>query len=1154
MYRVANPYMDAGYTGLGEWNDLPESGYKEGESDFFNSDKVGFVIEWDGPNMHSTMSGTYNGHQYAMLESFTNDISWYDAKEWCEANGGYLATITSSGENLFVEGLVYYGDRDYYWLGSTCNDLRDWRWITGESWSYTNWDTGEPSNTTGYEDYLMMRRHSGFWADLNYAYGSLMGFVCEWGAPEIITPKITVGVTANAEWGTRTITTALTSAGFSWSDKQGYSILNSYQSDNNPTEGFAVAGKTVNYAAELVTLHMTGLPNNLRSFTVRLSGAEFLYAKNVSGSKGWTNIASNIQTYPDISSEYTKTYFIGGRFDEYGRTTQMSGLGYEFTTGSVTSDKGLAYEMYINGNEMTIEMYDAEDTNNGTRTMDIPLAIYAEKPGSVSVSVRNAKDVRGNSVASVNTAELSIAKVVAPPVSTVPIDPAEYVFPSKEAGYAERDLKAIWITNNTGATLTNVTAEVTGDFTISAMNATTVANGAKSGVNVYTKTGLNIGKHTGELCVSSAGKLIATAKLEFTVTATSGASSLAITPASYAFASLTTGYTAATVKQASFQIKNTAAAAAAPVTYSISSAYFELVNAPSSTTIAGNGTANITVKPATALPVGKHTAELRVYVGGKQVATAALEFTVRAVSAKFVMSEDNYNFVNSRSSFGYASDYRIPLERYLALYSPSEAQIHYESDGAWGGSCYGFSASSVLANWGELPYLLETRYSYQYVKPGVPANAVTVLLETYQKGWWADNNRITSEIRGNRANFSGLVNAMTAANGRGLVITCYSDKAYHAVVGYDIAQVSSGVYDISIYDPNYPDDSARRMRVNTTARTFSYKGNDDWGSKPEHYFEYVSAGVIDTAMDNAINKYSGGKVSVNAATPDMVIRVPKGKTALLGGTPIQNIPGAYLASAPDSPGEDDQWIVPHGIYTFRLLDGSDVDVSVSSNGSYYGVKGADEIVISDEDGVGVELRGDTDKQFEIVTVLDDTATKVTITGKANDGFSVRTGDGGELTVTGDGTFTVNKQGVNQSYTVREGESVAIDTKAVAPTGITVIVDGKKVVFTEQEPVNVEGRVLVPVRAAAEAMNLVVDWNDPTKTVTIHGSGGLNVNMTIGNPVITITVNGTPQQAAIDVPPMIMNGRTMLPLRALSEALGANVEWEDATKTVTITNR
>ena len=91
-------------------------------------------------------------------------ISWTNAESAAEAEGGHLATITSSSENDFVYGLVK--DRLYWaivgliwsgpWLGGTAPASRKqpivgWTWVTGETWKYANWLAGEPNNNGGIE-------------------------------------------------------------------------------------------------------------------------------------------------------------------------------------------------------------------------------------------------------------------------------------------------------------------------------------------------------------------------------------------------------------------------------------------------------------------------------------------------------------------------------------------------------------------------------------------------------------------------------------------------------------------------------------------------------------------------------------------------------------------------------------------------------------------------------------------------------------------------------------------------------------------------------------------------------------------------------------------------------------------------------------------
>ncbi len=137
----------------------------------------------------------------------------------------------------------------------------------------------------------------------------------------------------------------------------------------------------------------------------------------------------------------------------------------------------------------------------------------------------------------------------------------------------------------------------------------------------------------------------------------------------------------------------------------------------------------------------------------------------------------------------------------------------------------------------------------------------------------------------------------------------------------------------------------------------------------------------------------------------------------------------------------------------------------------------------------------------------------------------------------------------RSMYVRKGitvlENLAVDVKK-DPDEITVIVNGKQVLF-DQKPIISEGRTLVPLRAIFEALNSDVQWDDVTKTVT-SSRGDIKISLQIGSS--DMYVNDAVK--VLDVPAQIVNGRTLVPVRAISEAFGAKVEWNGETKTVIIT--
>ena len=118
-----------------------------------------------------------------------------------------------------------------------------------------------------------------------------------------------------------------------------------------------------------------------------------------------------------------------------------------------------------------------------------------------------------------------------------------------------------------------------------------------------------------------------------------------------------------------------------------------------------------------------------------------------------------------------------------------------------------------------------------------------------------------------------------------------------------------------------------------------------------------------------------------------------------------------------------------------------------------------------------------------------------------------------------------------------------------PSGhVSVELDGELVAFPDVTPFIENGRTLTPLRAVCEAAGLTVDWNGGTVTVT---DGETAAALTLGDPVIT--VNGVPG-AALEAAPRIVMDRTLIPIRALMEAFGYDVGWEEATRRVVITTR
>jgi len=121
----------------------------------------------------------------------------------------------------------------------------------------------------------------------------------------------------------------------------------------------------------------------------------------------------------------------------------------------------------------------------------------------------------------------------------------------------------------------------------------------------------------------------------------------------------------------------------------------------------------------------------------------------------------------------------------------------------------------------------------------------------------------------------------------------------------------------------------------------------------------------------------------------------------------------------------------------------------------------------------------------------------------------------------------------------------VSFRALAQGAIGVYIDGQAVTF-DMPPMMMQGRVLVPLRGIFERLGATVDY-DPRTQHIVAIRGAQTVELTIGSR--QARVNEAP--TLLDVPALAINGRTMVPLRFISEALGATVQWVEASRTILI---
>ena len=112
--------------------------------------------------------------------------------------------------------------------------------------------------------------------------------------------------------------------------------------------------------------------------------------------------------------------------------------------------------------------------------------------------------------------------------------------------------------------------------------------------------------------------------------------------------------------------------------------------------------------------------------------------------------------------------------------------------------------------------------------------------------------------------------------------------------------------------------------------------------------------------------------------------------------------------------------------------------------------------------------------------------------------------------------------------------------------ISVYLDNENVEFESQQPVIVEGRTLIPLRGVFEKLGYEITWEAQSKTA-VFVKDGTEIKVTVNAD--NFTVNG--EENVLDVPARIINGSMMLPLRAVGEAAGLDVNWDGESKTVNL---
>lgn len=222
----------------------------------------------------------------------------------------------------------------------------------------------------------------------------------------------------------------------------------------------------------------------------------------------------------------------------------------------------------------------------------------------------------------------------------------------------------------------------------------------------------------------------------------------------------------------------------------------------------------------------------------------------------------------------------------------------------------------------------------------------------------------------------------------------------------------------------------------------------------------------------------------------------------------------------------------------------------------YTYDGDGKVTVASSDENVATASVDTDKKVVTVTLKAVGTAKITVSAAEGDNFLAKDATYGltvqkkksssssSATTTDkdkDNNKTIDNDKTTDNNQAKDDNSAAEKSKVIKlQIGSRIVnVDNEAVIY-DTAPVIRNDRTLVPIRIVTETLGGKVDWNGVTKEVTLH-IDGKKIKMTVGK---TLEKYG--------VAPVIIDGRTFVPVRFVADELGATVAWDNATKTVTIT--
>jgi hypothetical protein len=285
---------------------------------------------------------------------------------------------------------------------------------------------------------------------------------------------------------------------------------------------------------------------------------------------------------------------------------------------------------------------------------------------------------------------------------------------------------------------------------------------------------------------------------------------------------------------------------------------------------------------------------------------------------------------------------------------------------------------------------------------------------------------------------------------------------------------------------------------------------------------------------------------VDTKAPDMTVDNPvvNGSTATISGTVTDNFSGVKevdingTAVTVSSDGKFTANLpITNGILAFTI---SAIDNAGNKTTKTYNYTFTYSITATAGPGGSISPSG-------AVTVKSGDSVTFTITPNSGYAISDVKVDGKSVGAVSKYTFT----NVTDNHTI-EATFEKNEIVIVLQVGQTTFTVNGSPNTLDSPPIIKNGRTLLPIRPIVEALGGTVAWDGNEKKVTIS-LGSTTIELWIGKNTAKVNGTNTPIDSTNPkVVPEIINGRTMLPLRFVTENLGCQLQWEPDTKTITIT--